>query len=226
MKCQKTPKPTAEEVFRQAAESRLGLDFDYKLIRDRLDVGGIAQRAVVRRRALRARQAPSPVTPYKRRPALAVFLTAFLLLASVGVGGMMVAHLANRPSPPPVDTAGTTSLFEFPPSAETHFPTEDPHFLENDTLTWKGVTYVRTNVLLTSEQVADKLGEVIPADPQVEAAYPERCHDNKAEATVLDEVAPFYMVDDCDENLCVAVQTHEGFALYMVPGDQNTDTHT
>lgn len=224
MKRPKTPKLTAEEAFRQTAESRLGLEFDYKLIRDRIDVDGIAQRTADRRRALRSRQAPAPVTSHIRRPALAVFLTAFLLVASVGAGGMMVAHLANRPSLPPVDTVGTSSLFEFPPLTETHLPAEDPHFLENDTLTWKGVTYVRTNVLLTAEQVADKLGEVIPADPQAEAVYPERCHDNQAEATVLDEVAPFYMVADCDENLCVAVQTHEGFALYMVPDGQDTPT--
>lgn len=233
MKRKKTKRTTSEEAFRQAAESRLGLDFDYKQIKDRLDVDEMAHRAAhrtVRRGAIRSAQTPAsgmPMPAY-RRPAVAVFLTAFLLCATIGGGGMMIAHLAQEPAPLPVDTqegqVGTDFSTEYPIFTGTDCPIEDPYFLENDTLTWEGVTYVRTTVLLSAEQVEDKLGEVIPAKPQAGAEHPDRFHDNKAVATALTSVTSFFLVADCDKDLCVAVQIGDGFALYMVPDAK--DTHT
>ena len=87
MKRKKTQRPTPEESLRQAAESRLGLDFDYKQIRDRLDVAEIARRAD-RTGTIATRAAIPSVSTLRRRPAVAVVTVALLLCATVGAGGM------------------------------------------------------------------------------------------------------------------------------------------
>lgn len=226
MKRKKTPKITSEEVLRRAAESRLGLDFDYDQIRERVDAEGI-----VRRRAARCRES-LPFRAY-RRPSVAVFLTTFILCATLGAGGMMIAHWAGEPTPPPVDPVGSedggesTHVVQHPGDETGNSETssaDDPQFHRQDVLTWEGNTYVRTDILLPASQVKEKLGEVVPAGPLSGSEPSDRFQGGKAVATSLDEGTSFYIVSNVDYTRGVAVQIPEGFAFYMImPAEETQD---
>ncbi len=218
MKSGKTPKPTPEEAFRQAAESRLGLDFDYKQIQDRLDVAELARRGATRSEPSFAAGMPA----FRRRPAAAVLVTAFLLCATVGAGGMMVAHLAGEPTPPSVTVPteeGTTAPF-----AATRLPYQEPTLYGDDTLTWGDVTYVRTDVTLPADAVERRLGEVEVTETAPHWALPERAQYHEITATKLAEGTVFYGIEQEDSDLCVVVQTEEGYVLYMVPDMDGFET--
>ncbi len=219
MKPRKTPKSTPEEAFRQAAESRLGLDFDYKQIQDRLDVAEIVRRGGVRSEPSSAAGMPAS----RRRPAVAVLVTAFLLCATVGAGGMMVAHLAGEPTPPPLVTVQTEEGTTEPFSA-THLPYQEPTLHGDDTLTWGDVTYVRTDVILSADAVESRLGEVEATETALHWELAERAQYHEITATKLAEGTVFYGIDEEDSDLCVAVQTEEGYVLYMVPDMDGFET--
>ena len=222
MKRKKTQRPTPEEALRQAAESRLGLDFDYKQIRDRLDVAEIARRAD-RTGTIAPRAALPPVSMPRRRPAVAVVTVALLLCATVGAGGMAVAHLANRPTPPPLVTGQTEEETTAPFSA-TYLPAQEPTLRRDDTLTWGDATYVRTDVTLPADAVERRLGEVGATETALHENQAERVQYHEITATKLAEGTVFYGIEEEDSGLCIAVQTEEGYVLYMVPDGDGQET--
>ena len=227
MKRKKTQRSTPEEALRQAAESRLGLDFDYKQIRDRLDVAEIARRAdrpgkVSPRAAFPPAERP-PVSMPLRRPAVAVVTAALLLCATVGAGGMAVAHLANRPISPPLVT-GQTEEGTTAPFSATYLPDQEPTLRRDDTLTWGDATYVRTDVTLPADAVEHRLGEVGATETALQGNQAERVQYHEITATKLAEGTVFYGIEGEDSGLCIAVQTEEGYVLYMVPDGDGYET--
>lgn len=222
MKRKKTQRPTPEEALRQAAESRLGLDFDYKQIRDRLDVAEIARRADRTGTVALPAAIPS-VSTLRRRPAVAVVTVALLLCATFGAGGMAVAHLANRPTPPPLVT-GRTEEGTTAPFSATYLPDQEPTLRRDDTLTWGDATYVRTDVTLPADAVERRLGEVGATETALQGNQAERVQYHEITATKLAEGTVFYGIEEEDSGLCIAVQTEEGYVLYMVPDGDGHET--
>ena len=216
MKRKKTQTPTPEEAFRQAAESRLGLDFDYKQIRDRLDVAEIA------RRADRAGTVSPRVPMPRRRPAVAVVTATLLLFATVGASGMIMARLANRPNPPAVTNQIEEETTE--PFSATALPDRQPTLRRDDTLTWGDVTYVRTDVTLPADVVERRLGEVGATETALHGNQAERVQYHEIIATKLAEGTALYGIEEEDSGLCIAVQTEEGYVLYMVPDGDGHET--
>ena len=222
MKPKKSRKTNPEEAFRHAVEARLDVDFDYQQIQARLDVEEIARVGAARRVQTPDSVALRSPRPARRPAAVAVATTVVILGCMLGVGGGVIAHLAGKPTFPVVestDSHGISGDFEEPDtipqgSTVTDVPQVQITFYPDDTLTWEGVIYTRTNLAVPAHLLTSKLGEVKSdggSDP-----HNRTDHGWISATSVLDTGTSFYGIQNYATETYIAAQTEAGYVLYMV----------
>ncbi|MBQ9152053.1 MAG: hypothetical protein IJX72_07360 [Clostridia bacterium] len=230
MRFKKNRKTTPEEAIRQAVETWMEMNFDYNQIQDRLDIDEIARVGAIRHG--QKTEATAPVmTRVSRRPAVAaVLMTALILGATLGTGGVLIAHFAEQPTPPVVESTGSqgdwTSSAEPATTPSTEVSPDGAGtivFYPEDTLTWEGVTYVRTDVEVSLSDITGMLGEVEPAQTVEGHDSPDRAQSDFTSASCLEIGSPFFEIEGCQSTLYVAVWTDMGYVLYMVEDAEAPD---
>lgn len=224
MRSKKHVRNTPEEALRQAVESRMELEFDYKQIQDRLDLEEIARVGEIRHQNVTKDHSLRSV----RRPAVATVLATLLILGGVlGAGGVLIARLTDQPNPPVVPpentetVSGNSTPSHTSEEATSPLQTGEIEFTVDDTLIWDGVIYTRTNVMIPSNRVGDELG--IVEDGSVGLDDPDRTQSPFASASLLEVGSVFHRIQAHREDRYLAVLTSEGYILYMVRDAQSPD---